>query len=386
MNYVYLSPHFPPNFYLFAVNLRLEGVNVVGVGDEPHDALRPELREALSEYYRVGSMEDSNQMVRALGHLTHQHGKLQRVESHNEHWLFLEAQLREDFNIVGPKIADTETLRSKARMKEVFRKAGLAVARGRVCETAADALLLAKETGYPLVAKPDMGVGAIGARKMRQEQDITDFFASKDDAPYIFEEFIPGKIVSYDGLTDRNGNIAFDNSFRYSSGVMEVVTDAKDVFYYSVREIPADLRKAGTAAVKGFGLREKFFHLEFFRTDDGGLVALEMNARPPGGYSLDMFNYGNDIDIYREYARIIAGRSFKGEPTRAHHACYCSRRYSTPYALSHEDIMARHGEHISFERPMPPIFSAAMGDHGYILRVADESQMLEIAQDIHQQA
>lgn len=36
MNFVYLSPHFPPNYYLFAVQLNNLGVNVLGLADEPY--------------------------------------------------------------------------------------------------------------------------------------------------------------------------------------------------------------------------------------------------------------------------------------------------------------------------------------------------------------
>ena len=44
MNFVYLSPHFPPNYYRFCVCLREEGVNVLGLADAPYESLRPELR------------------------------------------------------------------------------------------------------------------------------------------------------------------------------------------------------------------------------------------------------------------------------------------------------------------------------------------------------
>jgi hypothetical protein len=53
MNFVFLSPHFPPNYHLFCVHLNRLGVNVLGLADEPYDLLRPELKAALAEYYRV---------------------------------------------------------------------------------------------------------------------------------------------------------------------------------------------------------------------------------------------------------------------------------------------------------------------------------------------
>jgi len=64
MNFVYLSPHFPPNYYRFCVGLREEGVNVLGLADAPYESLRPELRGALSEYYRVDDMNSYDALVR----------------------------------------------------------------------------------------------------------------------------------------------------------------------------------------------------------------------------------------------------------------------------------------------------------------------------------
>ena len=41
MNHVYLSPHFPPNYYLFCAHLRRLGVNVLAIADEPYESLSP---------------------------------------------------------------------------------------------------------------------------------------------------------------------------------------------------------------------------------------------------------------------------------------------------------------------------------------------------------
>ena len=66
MNIVFLSPHFPPNYYPFSVHLRRWGANVLGIADLPYDQLRPELRAALTEYYRVDDLHNYDQLLRAL--------------------------------------------------------------------------------------------------------------------------------------------------------------------------------------------------------------------------------------------------------------------------------------------------------------------------------
>src|SRR5512136_1985719 len=132
MNFVYLSPHFPPNYYLFCVNLRSFGANVLGLADEPYDRLAPELKSSLTEYYYVRDMHNYDDLVRAMGYFTHRYGKLDRIDSHNEYWLETEARLRDDFNIFGMRQADMEHVKRKSGMKKKFTQAGVRVARGKV--------------------------------------------------------------------------------------------------------------------------------------------------------------------------------------------------------------------------------------------------------------
>jgi len=71
MNFVYLSPHFPPNYYQFCLHLNELGVNVLGLADESYDLLRPELRYSLREYFRVNDMHHYDELLRACGYFTH---------------------------------------------------------------------------------------------------------------------------------------------------------------------------------------------------------------------------------------------------------------------------------------------------------------------------
>ena len=187
MNFVYLSPHFPPNYYRFCVRLREEGVNVLGLADAPYESLRPELREALVEYYRVDDMNSYDALVRALGHFTHRHGKLDRIDSHSEHWLETEARLRTDFNMRGLRQEQIASVKRKSAMKEVYRSAGVRVARGALVRTLAEARRLVAETGYPVVVKPDVGVGAAATFKIRNDVELSSFFEWKPPADYIVE-------------------------------------------------------------------------------------------------------------------------------------------------------------------------------------------------------
>lgn len=386
MNFVFLSPHFPPNYFQFAFWLRELGVSVFGLADEPYDLLSNELKKCLREYYKVHDMHNYDQLVRALGYFTHRYGKLDRLESFNEYWLETEAHLRTDFNLAGLNSIDIMKVKRKSLMKQIFQKAGVLAARGKICHTISDANKFIDETGYPIVAKPDIGVGAAKTYKIHNSTELEQFFAQKPSVDYILEEFIQGAIFTFDGLVDQDGNLAFYTSHTFSQGIMEVVNNDDNVFYYSLRKIPEDLEDAGRRILKAYGLRERFFHFEFFRRDtDHALVALEVNMRPPGGLTTDMFNYANDMDIYKEWAYIVVHNKFTADYTRPYHCCYVSRKSNRNYAHSHDEIVSALGPgSLSHHQPISGVFSAALGDYGYLVRSPDLDEINSMIEFIQQ--
>lgn len=386
MNVVFLSPHFPPNFWPFCVRLREAGHTVLGLADAEFDQLRPELKNALTEYYKVGDMHNYDELVRALGYFTHKYGKVDRLESMSEYWLETEAMLREDFNVFGLRPEDMSHVKRKSVMKQYFQLAGLRVARGKVCRTAVEAQDFVEEVGYPVVAKPDIGVGAAKTYKINNDADLMDYIATKPPVEYIMEEFIPGMIVTYDGLTDIQGNVVFDSSLEYSKGVMDVVNEDTDIYYYMVREIPEDLREAGRKVAKAFNVLERFFHFEFFRLEDGSLVALEVNMRPPGGLSIDMFNYANDIDIFKEWVNVLTHGTVGEKAKHPYFCTYVGRKDHIHYKRSHEQVIAELGPLVAHHERINGIFAAAIGNYGYILRHPELNTMLRAAQAIQERA
>lgn len=385
MNVVYLSPHFPPNYQQFCIELHALGVSVLGLADEPYDHLTPALKQALTEYYKVSNLHNYDELLRALGYLTHKHGKIDRLDSLNEYWLETEAQLRTDFNIPGLKTTDMPRIKRKSMMKLTFQKAGVATARGRVVQNTQEARRLIRQVGYPVVAKPDIGVGAARTYKIHDDDELAQFFLNKPPVDYIMEEFIQGGICSFDGLADRDGKPIFYTAHQYSLGIMETVNTDALVYYYSLRAIPKDLEDAGLRVLKAFDVRERFFHFEFFRTlTDDRLVALEVNIRPPGGMTTDMFNFANDINIYREWARLIAGKASKIDYSRPYHCAYVGRKFNRRYAFSHDQILDAFSSKVVHHEMVSGVFAAALGDYGYLVRSPELEDIYNMASYIQE--
>jgi hypothetical protein len=369
MNVVFISPHFPPPMFLYCVRLRDAGATVLGLADAPYEQLRPELRGALTEYYRVSDMHDTDALVRAIGYFTHRYGKIDRIDSLNEYWLETEARLRTEFNVPGLQADEMRRIRRKSAMKRVFERAGVTVARGRVVrirQAAQAARDFIDEVGYPIIAKPDVGVGAVRTYRIDND-DLAAFLGDRAPIDYIFEEELAGQLLSYDGLIDRSGRIVFDSSLVYGVPVLDSVRGA-DMFYWIDREIAPDLAELGARIARVFGVRERPFHFEFFRQPSGELAALEVNMRQPGGLTVDMWNWANDIDFYRAWADVIVRGTATVATNRPYYCLWSGRKAGKTYALSHEEVMARFGRLlVHFER-VDDVFSAAIGNFGYILR------------------
>ena len=135
--------------------------------------------------------------------------------------------------------------------------------------------------------------------------------------------------------------------------------------------------------MNAFDVRERFFHIEFFRTPEEGLVALEVNMRPPGGFTTDMFNYACDIDIYRTWARLVVLKEAGSRWERKYHCCYASRKSRYPYRNSHDQIMETYGDRMMQVESVPGVFSSALGDIGYIFRAPDLATIAGITEFIH---
>jgi hypothetical protein len=381
MNFVFLSPDFPPNNYLYCAHLHNLGARVLGISDQPHTSLHPELASVLTEYHRVSDLHNYDEVLRALGYFTYHYGKINRVDSLNEYWLATEAQLRTDFNIDGYKLADLSRIKRKSEMKRLFVASGLDVARGELLQCAEQAYTFVEEVGYPVVAKPDIGVGATRTYKLTNQQEL-ETFLHEGHTDYLLEEFIEGVIQTFDGLTDQQGIPVFYTSMQYSHGVMEVVNNDSDVYYFTQRRVPQGVERAGRMLLQTFGVRERFFHFEFFRTPEGRLVVLEVNVRPPGGLSIDMFNYANNIDLYYQWASVVVQNRFSARFSWPYHVCYAGRKHNMPYMHTHDEIMQHYPSQIVHYQPMSCVFRAAMGDYGYLIRSSDCDEAIAIAQFI----
>ncbi len=374
MNFVFISPNFPKSYWNFCRGLKNNGVNTLAIGDEEYDNLSSELKNSVNEYYKVSSLENYDEVYRACAYFAFKYGYIDWLESNNEYWLFRDAHLRTDFNInTGIKDDKIAGIKYKSAMKEFYKKAGVKTARYHiVTDNYGEVEKFINEVGYPVVVKPNNGVGAAATYKLSNKEELEYFFATYDkNVEYIMEEFINGELLSYDGIAGKNREIIFETAHAYPIPVMDIVNEKKDVMYYSYREIPEDLKEAGRKTVQSFDTNSRFFHCEFFRLledkkglgNKGDIVGLEVNMRPPGGYTPDMMNFANDIDVYQVWANMVVYNEGRFDSnSRPYHCVYAARRDEHNYVYPYNEITEKYRSNIVMEERMPDVLSGAMGN------------------------
>ena len=384
INFIFISPAFPKNYFNFCDRLKRNKVNVLGIGDTPYNELDQKVKDSLTEYYRVNSLENYDEVYRAVAFFAFKYGKIDYLESNNEYWLRSDAKLRTDFNITGAKLDDVISFTSKSNMKEFYKKAGVPVARYKFSTNYEEDLAFIKTVEFPVVVKPDVGVGAQATYKIKNEEDLLNFHRSNPMVPYIIEEFISGDIVSCDGICDKDSNIVFADNEIFPPSIMDIVNENLEVSYYVNKEVPENVLKAGQNVIKAFNIKSRYFHLEFFKLNKdkeglgkaGDIVALEVNMRPPGGFTPDMINYGQSVDTYQIYADVVCYNEIRNvDLTHPKYYCfYYGRRDRIEYEHSYEEIKALYPSIVMHER-MSDVLAGAMGNEFFIAKFETLEEM-----------
>lgn len=382
-NFVFISPNFPENYWRFCRELKNNGFNVLGIGDCEYFQLSSELRASLTEYYKVSSLEVYDEVFRAVAFFTFRYGKIDWLESNNEYWLEQDARLRTDFNIAsGFKIEDITKVKFKSEMKPYYKKAGVKVARYCIADDEKTCKKFIAQVGYPVIVKPDNGVGANDTHKISDDGDLKRFFETKLPLSYIMEEYIQAEVNSYDAIVNSKGEPIFETGNVTPLSLMDVVEEGGNSLFYILNKPFEDVRDAGRRVLKAFQVRSRFVHFEFFRlTCDqpigkkGEVVALEVNMRPSGGISPDMMNFANSTDVYKIWADMIAFDKSDLTCGEKFYCAFAGRRDGRHYVYREQDIRDKFYNNLKIVGRVPRALSGAMGDTMYIANFKTKAEL-----------
>ena len=152
---------------------------------------------------------------------------------------------------------------------------------------------------------------------------------------------------------------------------LDMLQGAGENVSYTQNIQQTDLAEIGPRVVRAFGLKNRFFHFEFFRLDTdkeglgnrGDILGLEVNMRAPGGYIPDKMNYAYQVDVYQIWAETLVwggNRSFP-HATFQRYVTHFGRSADKTYRHSAEDIRRWLGDRLLLEKIPPRSLSGGMG-------------------------
>lgn len=384
-NVVFISPNFPTNYWQFCRELKKNDMNVLGIGDQPYEELNPELKENLHEYYKVSNLENYDEVYRGVAFLIFKYGPIDWLESNNEYWLERDARLRTAFHITsGFQEEDIPRIKYKSKMKEYYRNVGISTARYYLVEDREGCLEFIDKVGYPVVVKPDNGVGASQTYKLSSDEELDDFLQKKTPGvSYIMEEFVYAEVNSYDAIIDSHGEPLFETGNVTPMSIMDIVNNQDNSIYYILKELPSDTRQAGRATVKSFGVKSRFVHFEFFRLlkdqkglgTKGSIIALEVNMRPCGGFTPDMIDFAHSTNVYKIWADMVAFDKTEIESGPHAYCAYAGRRDGKKFLLNDSQVAEKYGNRLKMNQRIPEVLAGTMGNQMFVALFDTKEEM-----------
>ena len=396
MHVILVAPEFPSNQRNFARALRDAGAYVTGIGERPLEWLGGELRGWLHAYEQVPSVVDEGAMVQAVRRIQARGPWVDRLEATVEAHILSTARIRRATRIPGQSIESALLCRDKPKMKDFLRARGIPTAASTGVSSLAEGREFAEAIGYPLIVKPRAGAGADGTEKVTSHAELAAALSALGNQAAL-EEFIEGHEGFYDTITAQ-GNVALEFISHYYPNVlpamrtrdvspMIVATNRTDADSYS------ELKVMGRRVIAALGLDTAATHMEWF-FGPKGLKFSEIGARPPGVSQWDVYNAGNDIDLYRQWAEAIVNGRVSAQPSRRMAAGKLSLRPDRDGHIQGyeglEEAQRRYGPcivHAHLPRPgtaTQPIEAGYHANAWMIVRHPDYDRLREIMADIGQ--
>jgi hypothetical protein len=208
----------------------------------------------------------------------------------------------------------------------------------------AEARAFAEQVGYPLILKPRDGAGASGAARVDSDAELEAAARSlglQHGRSVAIEEFVEGHEGFFDTLT-LNGRIVHEFACHYYPNVLEAMrTRWISPQFIATNRIDSspgydEVKRMGQKVVEILDIETSATHMEWF-AGPKGLRFSEIGCRPPGVRAWDLYNVGNDMDLYREWSMLVAAGRPSQRPSRRFSAGIIALRPDRDGRITHYD-------------------------------------------------
>jgi len=165
------------------------------------------------------------------------------------------------------------------------------------------------EYDFPFILKPRLHAGAIGIKKLHNEDELWNSLEAlgDDQSYYLIEQFIPGDIFHVDTIM-YNHELQFAIAHEYGKPPFEVAHEGRVFTSKTMLRGSQDeqtLRIMNASVMSGMGLKQGISHTEFIKSDaDGSFYFLETSARVGGANIAELIEASTGINLWAEWAKI----------------------------------------------------------------------------------
>ncbi|MBL8852901.1 MAG: ATP-grasp domain-containing protein [Planctomycetaceae bacterium] len=356
MNIIFVEPYFPANQREFVRALKQVGATVIAIGERSKDTLDSSLQSWLYDYIQVRSVTDINEMTDAV-RFVQSRLWVDRLESTIEAHILPVAQVRERCHIPGLSVRTCFLCRDKPAMKAALRAADVPCAASIGSGDRDQIHRFAHEVGFPLIVKPRAGAGAAGTSRVNSHEQLDhalDAASVGRGGEVAVEEFIEGHEAFYDTITI-GGHVVHEFITHYFPNVLDAMRHRwiSPQFIATNRIDNVDsyneVKQLGRRVIEALEIGTAATHMEWF-IGPKGLRFSEIGCRPPGVRAWDLYNAGNDLDLYLEWANAIVHGTRHATASRRFSAGIIALRPDHDGVISHyeglREIETRFGQWI----------------------------------------
>jgi hypothetical protein len=318
MHVVFIEPRFPGNQRQFVRALAEVGADVTAIGEGPKESVDDDLKRWLIHYEQVPSVVHEPSLLAAVRFIQSKKW-VDRLEATVEAHIMAAARVREVCRIPGTSVKTAYLCRDKPAMKEALRAAGVPCAQSAGADSDAEIRAFVEKVGYPIIIKPRDAAGASGTSKVDNDAELEEVLPTLHGS-FAVEEFIEGHEGFYDTIAV-NGRVMHEFVCHYYPNVLEAMrTRWISPQFIATNRVDAvsaydEIKSMGRKVIETLEIGTSATHMEWFYGPKG-LKFSEIGCRPPGVRAWDLYNAGNEMDLYREWAMAIVHGRASQQPSR----------------------------------------------------------------------
>jgi ATP-grasp domain len=323
---VFVAPRFLENTNRYVrAFAEIDGIVLSLVSSDPERAIPAPLRPRVAGHFRVVDCLDSGQLIHAVRAIAGSVGPVDRLAGVLEQLQLPMAEVRDALGIEGLNAAVARNFRDKDRMKEALRARGVPVARSALARSPADIRSFIDKVGFPVIVKPQAGLGSRATHRIEGEQDLGALLPPSPARPLQVEEFVRAREHTCETVTIR-GVPVWRSGTRYFPSPLEVLETAWIQYAVLLPREEDDPTWTRFHPINGEALAALFgdeastpagtalTHMEWFLREDGTCLVNEVGARPPGVHIMPLMGLAHDTDLFADWARLMALDTFTPKP------------------------------------------------------------------------